>query len=772
EIKSVYSFALSVLQSIPIIFCYILHYLIFFSQSIPTVNSQINEWPKPRKLSWPYPQANLLSPAFKIISPHHHKHLTPAIQRYRNLIHSEHYNPIIIQHPNVINITTTSSSHPPLEILTLTITDLNSPLQHGVDESYDLTIPTVGSANLTSKTVWGAMRGLETFSQLVWSGGGGGESLLFVGTGLYVSDWPIFGHRGVLLDTSRNYYGVEDIIRTIKAMSANKLNVFHWHITDSHSFPLVLPLEPELSRKGSYGPKMQYSVADVRKIVEIGFQHGVRVLPEIDMPGHTGSWAEAYPEIVTCANMFWQPAGTAWEDRLASEPGTGQLNSLNPKTYEVTHNILKDMATLFPEGFFHAGADEVVSGCWKTDPMVQNFVSNGGTFSQLLEIFINSTLPYITSLNHSNVFYWEDVLLDHNVKVDPSFLPKDSVILQTWNNGPNNTKLIVSAGYRAIVSSSDFYYLDCGHGGFVGNDSRYDKQNGDDSGSPFNYNNGNEDEAKLVLGGEVALWSEQADPSVLDARIWPRASAMAETLWILRKLAKSAPVAFINMLNETQSVGKLRVPIGAVAAVSDGLSNYLDFSPPNVALLDDIQEESGRLTPDKWIKFELQDTERVNHNSHLFRAPVGLGDNGKTEYVLRSYAYHYVFRYTPISDPESKGYFDLLVKIYPEGKMSRHLANLRPGDVLEVKGPKIAGGTGITPILQVIDAILKNPDDKTQIYYTVENPTNNWKGRKGYITQNMVEKGMPSPSEDTLILVSCSAPSFHPKFGADFQFVA
>ncbi|XP_026441772.1 beta-hexosaminidase 2-like [Papaver somniferum] len=535
------------------VFFLLLHYLIFFSKSIPTVNSQINVWPKPRILSWPYPQANLLSPSFKIISPYHHKHLTPAIQRYHNLIHSEHYNPIIIQHPNVINIATASSSHPPLEILTLTITDLNSPLQHGVDESYDLTIPTVGSANLTSKTVWGAMRGLETFSQLVWSGGG--DSLLFVGTGLYISDWAIFGHRGVLLDTSRNYYGVDDIIRTIKAMSANKLNVFHWHITDSHSFPLVLPSEPELARKGSYGPKMMYSVADVRKIVEVGFQHGVRVLPEIDMPGHTGSWAEAYPEIVTCANMFWQPVGTAWEDRLASEPGTGQLNPLNPKTYEVTHNVLKDIATLFPEDFFHGGADEVVSGCWKTDPMVQNFVSNGGTFSQLLEIFINSTLPYITSLNHTNVVYWEDVLLDQYVKVDPSFLPKDSVILQTWNNGPNNTKLIVSAGYRAIVSSSDFYYLDCGHGGFVGNDSRYDKQNGDDLGSPFNYNNGNggswcspfktwqriydydithgltEDEAKFVLGGEVALWSEQADPSVLDARIWPRASAMAETLW-------------------------------------------------------------------------------------------------------------------------------------------------------------------------------------------------------------------------------------------------
>lgn len=88
-----------------------------------------------------------------------------------------------------------------------------------------------------------------------------------------------------MLDTSRNYYGVEDILRTIGAMSANKLNVFHWHITDSHSFPLLLPSEPDLAGKGSYGPQMQYSPEDVKKIVEFGLEHGVRVLPEIDSPG-------------------------------------------------------------------------------------------------------------------------------------------------------------------------------------------------------------------------------------------------------------------------------------------------------------------------------------------------------------------------------------------------------------------------------------------------------------------------------------------------------
>ncbi|KAF5946565.1 hypothetical protein HYC85_016793 [Camellia sinensis] len=474
--------------------------LLLFSSNSSTVHYPINVWPKPRTFLWPNPHSIFLSTNFTISSPNsNHPYLTPAVKRYLRQILTEHHRPLI---PSAAN----PALSLPLQTLTIAVADLATPLHHGVNESYTLTIPPAGDgavsagANITAETVWGAMRGLETFSQLVW-----GDPTRVAG-GLYIADWPIFGHRGVILDTSRNYYGVDDILRTIGGMSENKLNVFHWHITDSQSFPLVVPSEPDLARKGSYGEEMQYSPEDVKRVVEFGLEHGVRVLPEIDMPGHTGSWAEAYPEIVTCANMFWWPTGSEWADRLASEPGTGQLNPLNPKTYQVIKNVIGDVTTMFPEPFYHAGSDEIIP-----------------------------------------VVYWEDILLDANIKVNPSTLPPENTILQTWNGGPSNTKKIVSSGYRAIVSSSDFYYLDCGHGGFVGNDSSYDQKPGTDPGNggswcaPFKtwqtiYNYDityglSEEEAKLVLGGEVALWSEQADPTVLDQRIWPRASAMAETLW-------------------------------------------------------------------------------------------------------------------------------------------------------------------------------------------------------------------------------------------------
>ena len=133
--------------------------------------------------------------------------------------------------------------------------------------------------------------------------------------------------------------------------------------------------------------------------------------------------------------------------------------------------------------------------------------------------------------------------------------------METWNNGPINTRRITGADYRTIVASSDFYYLDCERGNFLGNDSSVDVQIDPSSGttSPnyggaggsscapykswqriYDYDitfNLTTSEAALVLGGEVALWSEQSDATILDGLLWPRASALAESLWSGNKAA-------------------------------------------------------------------------------------------------------------------------------------------------------------------------------------------------------------------------------------------
>lgn len=239
------------------------------------VEFPINVWPKPTSIKWPHPQAIRLSPKFSISSPRH-RYLSPAARRYRRLVLAEHHRPLV---PPLLNLT----SSPALRTLSVTVSDVAAPLGHGVDESYTLEIPCGGGAAaalLSAGTAWGAMRGLETFSQLVYS-----RPRAAAACGLRIADAPLFAHRGVLLDTARNYYGVADLRRLVRAMSMNKLNVFHWHITDSQSFPLVVASEAELAERGAYGEEMKYTAADVKRIVEYGLERGVRVVPEIDMPG-------------------------------------------------------------------------------------------------------------------------------------------------------------------------------------------------------------------------------------------------------------------------------------------------------------------------------------------------------------------------------------------------------------------------------------------------------------------------------------------------------
>lgn len=121
-----------------------------------------------------------------------------------------------------------------------------------------------------------------------------------------ISDGPVYKHRGILLDTSREYYSVDAIKRTLDVMAMTKLNVFHWHIVNSQSFPMVLKSHPEIAQKGAYSPLQVYYPSDIKDVVEYGRVRGVRILPEFDAPTHA---VEGFQNtnIVTC--LYAQP----WE---------------------------------------------------------------------------------------------------------------------------------------------------------------------------------------------------------------------------------------------------------------------------------------------------------------------------------------------------------------------------------------------------------------------------------------------------------------------------
>ncbi|CAM0136059.1 hypothetical protein VKS41_005555 [Umbelopsis sp. WA50703] len=521
-------------------------------------------WPIPQSLSWGDGKL-AIDNSFKFDAPAVPE-LQAATARYRKLIWKERWTSVQVPFGNVTKHTNPTGN---LKSIKISVKDTKADLEPGVDESYSIDIPENASVGtIHAETVWGALRALETFSQLVKAKSDSDRSSLYVAkTPVKIEDAPTFPYRGVMLDTARNYYTVEDILRTIDGMSYNKLNVFHWHITDSQSFPLQLETVPELGSKGAYtlhGKLLGYSKKDVKRIISYARERGVRIIPELDMPAHTASWGKGIPAITTCTERFYLDPTNNWDDRYASEPTAGQLNPVNPKTYQVVQQVIDEVTSWFTDDYYHAGGDEPVNKCWEDNKEVRDYMKkNNATGNDLLQTFLTKELAMVKK-NKKTAILWEDAVTQLGLNI-----PKET-ILQVWTG---TLKAAVQSGHKVIASSYNFYYLDCRSGNWNGNDTTVDEQVPPTIPQPLlDYINNNypdfasdlipspnfggvagdwcapfkswqrvysydmtynltKTEAKSVLGGEVALWSEQSDSAVVDMKIWPRAAAAAEAMW-------------------------------------------------------------------------------------------------------------------------------------------------------------------------------------------------------------------------------------------------
>ena len=218
------------------------------------------------------------------------------------------------------------------------------------------------------------------------------------------------------------------------------------------------------------------------------------------------------------------------------------------------------------------------------------------------------------------------------------------------------------------------------------------------------------------------------------------------------------------------------------------------------------QPSEVALDPRQFRKFKLLSIHPVSDDTKLFRfeIPADYAELGLTPascIVTRYYLGQgdFVIRpYTPTTTNDTKGHFDLVVKKYPNARMAGYIFSLKPGEYLEVKGPvmkqeyvpnkykhigMIAGGTGITPMYQVVQAVLNNPDDRTEIdliygnrsagdillrkeldalakkhpnfrvHYTLDSPGWMWRGDRGFITAEMVSKYFPGPGSGNHVYV-------------------
>ncbi|KAF5297919.1 hypothetical protein FQA39_LY11904 [Lamprigera yunnana] len=404
------------------------------------------------------------------------------------------------------------------------------------DESYSLTVKAVSTdieVTIMANTFFGARHGLETLSQLIWWDEHNHGGTLKVYKGAVVHDAPVFPYRGLMLDTARNFIPVANIKRVLVGMAANKLNVFHWHITDSQSFPFMSKRVPKMTKFGAYGRNMIYHPEDIKDIVEYAYVRGIRVLIEIDTPAHSGNgwnWgpSEGLGELAVCINE--QP-WTAY----CGEPPCGQLNPINPNTYDVLEKLYRDIIELSKEDeIFHLGGDEVNLECWSH----RLKWGNESIYTDLHDLWGKYTLEALARLRkanggklHRNVVMWSSNL--SKKPYSTKYLNKDNIVIQVW--GPlqwGEGLELLRDGYRLILSHVDAWYLDCGFGRW--------RENGEAACDPYRTwqvvythrpwqflgtNRQN------ILGGEACLWSEQVDADSVETRLWPRAAAFAERVW-------------------------------------------------------------------------------------------------------------------------------------------------------------------------------------------------------------------------------------------------
>jgi hexosaminidase len=256
----------------------------------------------------------------------------------------------------------------------VTVVDETGALGDHTNESYTLQLGTDGKGELHAQTVFGAMRGLESLSQMIEVCSRGADvnpQLRVRGLPWAITDAPRFGHRGTLLDTSRHYQPLSSLRAHIDAMSYSKLNLLHWHIVDFQSFPLISAAVPSLS-KGAYSAAETYTLSDITDVVAYGKARGVRVMVEVDTPGHTGSWVKGEPSIMTDCPTVLDP----------THPSQGWSKAtLDPSqnvTFDVVEKLIAELATVFPDSAFHLGGDEVHFTCWNASMRVREFMTAKG----------------------------------------------------------------------------------------------------------------------------------------------------------------------------------------------------------------------------------------------------------------------------------------------------------------------------------------------------------------------------------------------------------
>jgi hexosaminidase len=384
-------------------------------------------------------------------------------------------------------------------------------MKMGVDESYSLTVTRDG-ARLEAATSVGALRGLATFRQLIQQDG----KRVFV-PAVTIEDAPLYAWRGLMIDVARHFIPVEVVKRNLDAMEMVKMNVLHLHLSDNEGFRIESKVLPKLQEDGSDGK--YFTQAEIRDLVSYAGERGIMVVPEFDMPGHSKSWFAGYPELSSSPGPF-KPGITTYEgltptstrEEIQAAMDTAKVPAFDPTletTYKFLNQFVGEMAGLFPSPYFHIGGDENNGAVWLANPAIAAYMHDHHFADpHALQAYFIARVEDIVEKHGKQMVAWEEAFTPGRSTnaVFEAWIPDAKPDLLTATMDSGNKVLLARGFYLDIFLPAGVHYLNDA----VPADAATNKN---------------------LLGGEAAMWTEMADGTNIEARIWPRAGAVAERLW-------------------------------------------------------------------------------------------------------------------------------------------------------------------------------------------------------------------------------------------------
>jgi hexosaminidase len=364
-----------------------------------------------------------------------------------------------------------------------------------------------------------------------------------------IVDRPRFAWRGMHLDVSRHFMPKEFVKKYIDLLALHKMNSFHWHLTDDQGWRIEIKKYPRLTSVGAWRSqtlvgKAQrdstldvydrkphggfYTQDDVREIVEYAHERFVRVVPEIEMPGHSQAAIAAYPSLGNFGDTV--PVWTRWGV-------TPHIVNPSDTTIAFMQDVLTEVMALFPGEFIHIGGDEAIKPEWKASPRAQAKIkaigispddpANPRDFraENELQSWFTTQMDHFLTAHGRRLVGWDEIL-------EGGLAP--NAVVMSWR-GTAGGLAAARAGHDVIMTPGDYTYFDhyqsrstatepLAIGGFLPLDSVYAYEPVPAELEP--------QFAPHILGAQGQVWTEYIEDSKnVEYMAFPREAALAEVLW-------------------------------------------------------------------------------------------------------------------------------------------------------------------------------------------------------------------------------------------------